>query len=116
MDREQRRLKSRIKAAPVNNRGCRRFEPELRATIAEHARRRNAEGESQASVAEDLGISEGLLWKWMQNAAPPVREVTLGPDVDSSTRGSDRRLRLPNGIELCGLELEELIAIARALS
>lgn len=30
-----------------------RFEPELRAAIAEHARQHNAGGESQASVPED---------------------------------------------------------------
>jgi transposase-like protein len=112
-------LKSRIKAAPANARGYRRFEPELRAAIAEHARRRNAEGESQARVAEDLGISEGLLWKWMQRPTSPVREVTVVLDAEAPatpTRTSERRLRLPNGIELWGLELEELIIVVRALS
>jgi len=110
---DKRRLRSRITGAPVDASGHRRFSAELRADIVEHARERIADGASQKSVADELGIAARLLWTWLHRDVV-VREVVI--EEQPTPRRADRRLVLRSGIEIVGLDLDELIAIARALS
>jgi len=81
------------------------------------ASRRTVEGQSQASVAEELGINLRLLWKWLQRETVVLREVMVADEAEArpvSTGG--RRVLLRGGVEIVGLELDDVIAIVRALS
>lgn len=116
MERELRRLRSRIASALVGAKGHRRFEPELRAEIVEYARRRVAEDESQRDIAAELGIGARLLSGWLRGAGAPLREVVVELEDLPRPERRERRLVMRSGVELVGLEVDELIAIAKALS
>ena len=115
MDRELRRLRARIADTAKDTKGHRRFSAELRADLVRFARARVAGGETQSSVAAELGVGSRVLWGWLQVESAPLREVVLEDKSTVVTRG-DRRVVLRGGVEIVGLELDELIAIARALS
>lgn len=115
MDRELGRLRSRIAATAKDTKGHRRFSAELRAEIVSFARARVAGGETQSSVAAELGIGSRVLWRWLQVEQVLLREVVIGDDAAVVPRGA-RRIRLRGGVEIVGLELDEVIAVARALS
>lgn len=115
MDREQRRLKQRMAATPKDANGHRRFDEELREELVRYARSRITKGATQHAVAIELGIGSRLLWRWLQRDRSPVREVVVEEVAQRRAQG-DRRLVLRGGVEIVGLDLDELIAIARALA
>lgn len=115
MDQELRRLRSKIASAPKDAKEHRRFGVELRAELVAYARGRIAKGETQHGVAESLGIGPRLLWRWLQQGETAMREVMLAPEPPPEKHGA-RRLVLRGGVEIVGLDLDEVIAIARALS
>jgi hypothetical protein len=115
VDRELRRLRSKIASAPKDANEHRRFGAELRAELVAYARGQIEKRETQQAIAESLGIGSRLLWRWLQRADATIREVVLEPERAPEKR-SERRLVLRGGVEIVGLELDELIAIARALS
>jgi hypothetical protein len=117
LDKQLRRLRSRIAGAAVDAAGHRRFALELRDEMIEWASKRTAEGQSQASVAEELGINSRLLWRWLRRETVVVREVIVAEQTDArSVSAGGRRVVLRGGVEIVGLDLDDVIAIVRALS
>ena len=116
MDRELRRLRTKIADTAKDTKGHRRFAAELRSEIVSFARTRIAAGATLRSTAAELELATRVLWGWLQTEpSSPLREVVV--DGDEAVVGrSDRRIVLRGGVEIVGLELDELIEIARALS
>jgi hypothetical protein len=125
MGRELRRLRAAIESAPKDGKGQRQFGPALREEMVSFVRARVAEGSMQKEAAAELGIAARLVRYWIQQEESPMHEEPLGEPAlrevvveshrPSSTR-RERRVVLRSGVEIVGLELDELIEIARALS
>ena len=121
MQRELRALRREVGQTETTANGRRRFTSALRERVCEHARQRVDGGERLADVAASLGLHPRSLWGWLR-AGDPIREVSLvddGADVIAvHERVEDGRLRLVlrGGVEVLGLRLDEVIALARALS
>ena len=115
MDRELRRLRSRIAAAPKDGQGHRRFGVELRADVLSFARARISSGATQSEVAAELGVGARVLWGWLRRDESLLLEVVIDTEP-SATQSRSFRITLRSGAEIIGLELDDVIAIARALS
>jgi hypothetical protein len=125
MGRELRRLRAAIESSPRDVKGQRQFGPALREEMVSFVRAQIAEGSTQKEAAAELGIAARLVRYWIQQEESPLHEEPLGDAAlrevvvesqrPSSTRG-ERRVVLRSGVEIVGLELDELIEIARALS
>lgn len=115
MDRELRRLRSRVVDAPKDASGHRRFDDELRDEVVAYARGRISSGESQSAVARELGLAPRVLWRWLRGHAAPLREVVV-EDLGAGRAHRNHRLVLRSGVEIVGLELDDLITLARALA
>lgn len=115
MDRELRRLRSRIAGAPKDGQGHRRFGAELRTDVLSFARARISSGATQSEVAAELGVGSRVLWGWLRRDESPLREVVVDTEP-RATRPRSYRITLRGGAEIVGLELDDVIAIARALS
>ena len=86
----------------------------LRAKIVEYSRNRHASGSSIALIAQDLGLSEACLRRWMTVAAGsgdfrPVRVEDPSP----SARGLC--LVTPGGYRIEGLTAGNVVDILRSL-
>ena len=112
-DKELVQLRSRIAVVATGRGGNRQFHDELREAIVAWAQRQMADGRTRRGVAKELGVSDSSLMRWMSPTSR-VREVVVH---EVHERASARRLtlRLVGGAEVLGLELEDVIAIVRAL-
>jgi transposase-like protein len=97
-------LRVRIAEVPQQGPGGRRYGAELKRAVVEHAFARQGEGAIIRDVAEELGLSTGLLGKWLRHARlrlktgrmpfergepPPMPKlVPHGPTPESSAVGS----------------------------
>jgi transposase-like protein len=61
-------LRARIVAAPKQGLGRRRYGAELKRAAVEHVFARLGEGATIREIAEELGLSAGLLYKWLHDA------------------------------------------------
>jgi transposase-like protein len=61
-------LRARIVAAPNQGPGRRRYGAELKRAVVEHVFARQGEGATIREIAEELGLSAGLLYKWLHGA------------------------------------------------
>jgi transposase-like protein len=61
-------LRARIVAAPKQGPGRRRYGAELKRAVVEHVFARLGEGATIREIAEELGLSAGLLYKWLHDA------------------------------------------------
>ena len=77
MDRELRRLRSKIAATTSDRQGHRRFAEELRAELLNFARARISDGATQAEVADELGIGLRVIRGWLRHDDVPLREVMV---------------------------------------
>ena len=114
-------LKRRISEVPVNARGRRQFGSPIREQIVAYAKRRTGEGASAAMVGRELGLNPATFSSWMTgggarakraNKKSAVRRV----EVEAKASGVDPVLKLPNGVQIEGLRLDEMVAVAKALS
>jgi transposase-like protein len=95
-------LRARIVAAPTQGPGRRRYGAELKRAVVEYAFAREGERATIREIAEELGLSTGVLGRWLRRARlrlkrgrvpfepgepPPMREPQ-GPAAESSTAGS----------------------------
>lgn len=121
MQRELEKLRRAIARTAINANGRRRFDRTLRSQVCAHARRRVDAGERLAEIAGSLGLHPRSLWGWLQ-ADAPIREVELVDAAAGVTQHEDvaanhgLRLILRGSAEVAGLQLHEVIALARALS
>ena len=56
-----------------------------------------------------------MLWGWLRRDESLLREVVIDTEP-SATQSRSFRITLRSGAEIIGLELDDVIAIARALS
>jgi transposase-like protein len=61
-------LRARIVAAPKQGPGRRRYGAELKRAVVEHVFARLGEGATIREIAEELGLSAGLVYKWLPDA------------------------------------------------
>ena len=60
-------LRARILAVPTQGSGRRRYGAELKRAVVEHALARQGEGATIRASAEELGLTAGLLYKWLHH-------------------------------------------------
>lgn len=113
-DNELVRLKSRIAVAATGRGGHRQFEDDLRAAIVAWVLKQMSKGVARMVAAQQLGVSDASVRRWMSSGAAAVREVVLREPAIQQ-HGGRLRLVLRGGAEVHGLEVEDVIAIARAL-
>jgi transposase-like protein len=61
-------LRARIAAVPKQAHGGRRYGADLKRAVVEHAFARQGERATIREIAEELGLSAGLLGKWLRDA------------------------------------------------
>jgi transposase-like protein len=97
-------LRARVAAVPQQGPGGRRYGAELKRAVVEHAFARQSEGALIREISEELGLSTGLLGKWLRHARlrlksgkvpftrsdPPLmpKLAPHGPTTESSAVGS----------------------------
>ena len=115
-------LKKRIARLPVNRTGTRRHYPEaLKKAVLAFVEHRKQEGETQLSLAAELGINYAMLSDWKRKSRKArtkgvqVRRVCV-VDEQVSERSKTVTVTLPSGIRVEGLELEGLIKLVQELS
>jgi hypothetical protein len=93
-----------------------RYPPALRQAIIALARQGRAHRGGLTAVARELNLPRWTLTLWMRTPpAPPVRAVTVVPDVAPTAAAPGPVLVMPNGIRLEGASLDVLAALLRAL-
>jgi hypothetical protein len=116
-DNELVRLRSRIAVAATGRGGHRQFEDDLRAAIVAWVAKQMSKGKARMGAAQELGVSDASVRRWMANGATAVREVVLRErPAEQRGRASELRLVLRSGAEVHGLEVEDVITIVRALA
>lgn len=116
-------LRERIEQADEDQGGRKVFAAALRDAVVELAGAWVASGQSRSALARRLGMNPATLAWWMHRHAPAphetavIRPVHLVED-ERPRRGAAglRTVRLPSGVCIEGLTLDEVLAVARALS
>jgi transposase len=104
--------------------GRRGYSAEIREAVLECTRQMRAEGASLRVCAAEFGVSVEALRKWLRAAssrpAPPkrpaersIKPVTVVPAAPA--RAAPLCLRLPNGVEVRGLSVEQAAALLQRL-
>lgn len=115
MDAETRSVRSRIREAQRGRSAlARRYPKELRGSIVDCARRRQASGDRLTRVARELGVSYRMLSAWLdsESASPTLRPVRVISEAESIGALSVS-LR---GLRVDGLTIDDLIVLTRALA
>jgi len=68
MSAAAKRLRARIAVVPKRERGGRRYGADLKRAVVEYAFTRQGEHATIHVIAEELGLSTGLLGKWLRHA------------------------------------------------
>lgn len=116
MNREHRQLIAKITSTAKDGKGRRRFSPDLRREVIAYARTQLSAGQTQQSIGDSLGLSARMLWKWLRGSTSPVREVSITAVPAIATARTGPRIVLRGGIEIVDLDIDAVIAIAKALS
>jgi transposase-like protein len=79
-------LRARIVAAPTQGPGRRRYGAELKQAVVEYAFAREGEHATIREIAEELGLSAGVLGRWLRRARLRLKrgKVPFGPGEPSS--------------------------------
>ncbi len=123
LDKKLRVLKSRIAETKIDTRGHRRFDAKLRDELLAWWLERTQEGTTPANAARELGIKTEVLARWRYEGRPETREVIVELERHVGAqqraipvaRAGELRILLRSGVAILGLELGEVIEIARAL-
>jgi transposase-like protein len=123
MDKLISELQKRIEQATKNKANRRFFPAELRNKVVELALAWKSSGKSRRELASRLGVNDETLAYWMHrsvSAAKPKTRVRPVRVLDAETANSrpisTRSVVLPSGARIEGLAMDDLIALARALS
>lgn len=114
MDERLRDLRRVVERGPDGRRG---FPASVRRRAAAWARKQRAAGEPMLAVASRLGVSHETLRRWMKDGVSTFRRVNVAtPSTPTAPRGGGVTVRLPSGLAVEGLSVEELVVVIRALS
>jgi len=113
MDETLRELREALEAGPAGRHG---FPVAVRKRAAAWARRRRAAGEPLVAVARRLGVSHETLRRWLRQGAGRLRPVSVAEEVATSHVSGGLVVRMPNGVTVEGLSVEEVVAVLRALA
>ncbi len=93
-----------------------RYTADLRERVVAEAFKLVAKGTSLTRAAEELGVSQPTLIRWVRDAEPKLRAVEIVP-LPGNGEVSDRGLRLktPAGYVVEGLDPHTLVALLRTL-
>lgn len=132
MEQEIKRLRRLIESTEKNQRGHRRFDKALRASIVELAAQWTTAGGKLATLAAELGMHDRTLALWWQASGPrtrvPLRAVAVEPSAPAATpdgRAPDRQPQrasgagvvvLPSGVRIEGLSVPELAELVRQVA
>ncbi len=105
----------RAAAKDVRNGRGRKFPKALMTLGAEYARARRDTGGSWQEIAGELGVVIPTVQRWAQGRPPGFEGFHAVTLAERSPRGHCVAV-LPGGIRVEGLAIEELVALARALS
>lgn len=98
----------------------RRYPISLRRAVVEYVHEQRSVGRRPRRVARELGVTHQTLAHWLRSATPSIRPVTIAPVVPllSSARSpiSAPVLVLSSGHRVEGLDVEQLVALVRALA
>lgn len=116
MDKRLTALKRRIGTTRRDARGYRRYAERLRVEVVEYTLQREDGGDTLASVARELGLTQRTLWGWVrrtrESVLRPVELIDEVPEVEPEVRV----LALPNGLRIEGLSIDDVITLVRELS
>lgn len=102
----------------------RRYPAAVRQEVLSYAKQRMARGASQRRVATELGISFRTLGHWIRGENGPFRPVKrkshAGRPSSSQAKlaaaGSALRLKTPQGFQIEGLSVSDLVAVLKSLA
>lgn len=112
LEKNAEKLRQRLARVPKNARGRRKYDEKLRHEAVELIRTWRGAGRARSQLAKKLGLHDSTLAYWEGKRRPEarrVRRVEMAP-VHSARRFT---LTLPSGAQIGGLELEDVIALAR---
>lgn len=95
-----------------------RLSEALKRRAEEHARARAAAGAKLAHIAGELGISTETLKQWLDpptaNRPTRIRPVRIiGPLTNQLVELTGPRLVLPSGVQIVGLDVDQMAALAK---
>jgi transposase-like protein len=98
--------------------GAVRYPAQLRAAAVALAHPRVRGGHAVRAIAQELGVSEPTLARWLrQRASPVLRPVAVDPEPAAARRAdAGIVLRTAGGVRVDGLDRDALIAVLRALA
>jgi hypothetical protein len=108
-DRDLRALRKRITACPRNTRGHRLYPSVLKQDVTRFVIRHKEDGTSQSHIADQLGIAQAIVHKWVwefktgHNRGQKMRIVTVKPET-----GQGVVLEGAAGIKVHGLSLQDI--------
>ena len=111
MSSESQRLRDAL--SRVGRGRGKRVPGELRERVTAYARKRRQGGASLAQLAQETGLSQETLRRWCSEAAGTAL-VPVHVVADAASRPVV--VVSPSGYRLEGLELDEAVAVLRALS
>jgi len=112
MDNETLQLRQRARWYQEERCARNRYDEEFRAEVVELVRRRQKQGDSQRSVAEELEIPVGTVRRWLRAAEEPSGGDLLPVRVVQPTAPpSELSVVTPSGLRLEGLDLDGAIEV-----
>lgn len=113
LEKSAEKLRRRLARAPKNARGRRNYDEDLRTAVVELIQEWRDAGLARAKLARALGLHDSTLgyWELGRNRPRRVRPVELAAPAAASRHFT---LTLPSGARVDGLEIEDVITLARS--
>lgn len=93
-----------------------RYSKEARRLAVAYCHEERRSGCSFSTVAESLGITTLTLGRWLEEPAQPTfHQVEVRPAVQPAFAGPGLRVMLPSGLAIDGLNLAQVVELARLL-
>lgn len=93
-----------------------RYSKELRRLAVAYCQGERRSGRSFSRVAESLGITTLTLGRWLEEPVQPTfHQIEVRAVVPPSFAGTGLRIVLPSGLAIEGLNLGQVVELARLL-
>ncbi len=122
MDREAEEIRKRLEKLPKRA-NKRQYTGAVRRTVLEYVARRVEQGQTEAAACKAIGMHQATVSEWRKgprrrasakkNALKRVRPVEVEATVEHAARSLT--LQLPGGAWVEGLELAQVVELAKAL-
>lgn len=99
----------------VGARTKQRYSEQLKARILRYARQRRADGATQRTVAEEVGVKWQTIRRWMEAEQPAPTAMVPVSVRQPSAQGSQLALVSPTGYRLEGLPPQHAVQLFRQL-